>query len=134
MTPGSITVTPVTPVVSSPVPEASQTPKPTRKPPREKSCLRINFEVGGDEARNGRYDVIEVGGRVLYSWTAQDGWKDSGWIREIKLTHRSVYVQVIFYPDDSSPPITMRILNHAPGTEYGWLTEGICHAIEVAWP
>ncbi len=130
----TITVTPVTPVVSSPVPGASQTPEPTHAPPREKSCLRINFEVGGDEARNGRYEVIEAGGRVLAAWDAQDGWKDSGWIRDIELTYRSVYVQVVYYPPDSSDSITMRIVNPAPGTDYGWLSEGMCHAIEVAWP
>ena len=128
------TVIPITPVVSSPMPGASHTPRPTKRPPREKSCLRINFEVGGDEAKNGRFDVVEVGGRILASWQAQDGWQDSGWMRNIELTHRAVHVQVLYYANDTAPPVTMRILNPAPDTEYGWLAEGVCHAIEVAWP
>jgi hypothetical protein len=28
----------------------------------------------------------------------------------------------------------MKILNPAPGTPYGWMARGVCHAIEVAWP
>ncbi len=46
----------------------------------------------------------------------------------------SVHVQVFFVKGDGSPPIEMTILNPAPGTNYGWLTRGKCHALEVAWP
>ena len=28
----------------------------------------------------------------------------------------------------------MKILNHAPGEVYGWVSQGIGHALEVAWP
>jgi hypothetical protein len=28
----------------------------------------------------------------------------------------------------------MEIVNPAPGTPYGWLTRGVCHALEVGWP
>ena len=28
----------------------------------------------------------------------------------------------------------MTILNPAPGTTYGWLARGLCHALEVSWP
>jgi hypothetical protein len=28
----------------------------------------------------------------------------------------------------------MRILNPAPGTDMGWIGEGMAHALEVAWP
>jgi hypothetical protein len=102
--------------------------------PRENACLRINFAVGGDVARRGLYVVQEVGGRVLYSWWAEEGWEDSGWITDIDITFPAVYVQVFYYRGDGSEPIEMRIVNPAPGTMYGWLARGQCHALEVAWP
>ena len=109
------------------------TPTPTRKP-RLLACLRINFELGGDKAREGLYEVREVGGRLLYTWYAQGGWTDSGWIHNIDISFENVYVEVFYIPPDGSPPIKMRIVNPAPGTEYGWLARGQCHALEVAWP
>ena len=102
--------------------------------PRLDSCLRINFEIGDDEARRGTYFVQEVGGRLLASWWADSGWMDSGWIRDIDITFQSVYVQVFFVKGDGSPPLEMTILNPAPGTTYGWLTRGRCHALEVEFP
>ena len=115
------------------------TPTPTVKPtatkrPREQACLRINFEVGGDEARRGLYVVQEIGGRVLASWYAEDGWLDSGWITGIDITHENVYVQVLFYSGPDADPVEMKIVNHAPDSPYGWLSWGVCHALEVAWP
>lgn len=98
-----------------------------------KSCLRINFEVGGDVALNGRYIVKETGGRTLFSWTAEAGWQDSGWVYEIPLSHEAVYVQV-FYEAGDGTTTEMAILNPAPGTSFGWLSRGICHALEVGWP
>jgi hypothetical protein len=113
---------------------ATVMPTPTRDVPRKNSCLRINFDIGGDVARRGTYVVQEVGGRVLATWWAEEGWMDSGWIREIDITFPSVYVQVFFVKGDGSDPVEMTILNPAPGTTYGWLTRGRCHALEVEWP
>lgn len=116
-------------------PELTATPSPTAtKEPRENACLRINFEVGGDEATRGLYVVQEVGGRVLFEWYALDGWMDSGWVRDVDITFPAVYVQVLYYSGPGADPVVMRIVNPAPGTEYGWLSRGQCHAIEVAWP
>jgi hypothetical protein len=128
------TATPITPVVSTPNVANTPTPITTVRPPREKACLRINFEVSGGVAKQGRFDVVETGGRLLFSWDAQDGWQDSGWIHEIDISFPSVYVQVFFYNNSSGSPYSMKILNPAPGTNYGWLSDGICHAIEVGWP
>lgn len=122
-----------TPTSTGGIPELTPTPTAT-KPPRENACLRINFEVGDDAARRGLYVVQEVGGRVLAEWYALDGWLDSGWVRDIDISYPSVYVQVLFYSGPGAEPIVMDILNPAPGTEYGWLSRGECHAIEVAWP
>ncbi|MEJ2751452.1 MAG: hypothetical protein P8169_02015 [Chloroflexota bacterium] len=79
------------------------TEKPTLEPtatatkrPREHSCVRINFEVSGDEARRGLYVVQEIGGRVLASWYAEEGWMDSGWFKEIDIPYENVYVQVLY--------------------------------------
>lgn len=113
--------------------EGTLTPTATHEP-RLNACLRINFEVGPDEARRGTYVVQEVGGRVLATWWAEEGWMDSGWVRDIDITFPAVYVQVFFVKGDGSPPLEMRILNPAPGTTYGWLARGQCHALEVAWP
>lgn len=139
-TPG-VTVTPgdletLTPTATA-TPEDAVTPTPEATPvyeePRLPACLRINFDIGGDVARNGLYVVKEVGGRELASWNAADGWQDSGWIFDIDITFKSVYVEVLYYPGDGSGPIPMTILNPAPGTSYGWLSRGECHALEVAW-
>ncbi len=130
--PPDITATPTT----TPTPgfeEPPPLPTPTKEP-RENACLRINFEISGDEALRGLFVVQEVGGRVLASWYAEEGWQDSGWIKDIDITFPSVYVQVLYYSGPGADPIVMRILNPAPDSEYGWLGRGMCHALEVGWP
>lgn len=77
--------------------------------------------------------VQEVGGRVLYSWFAEEGWQDSGWVKDIDITHPSVYVQVLYYSGPGADPIEMEIINPAPDSTYGWLSRGMCHALEVKW-
>ena len=110
------------------------TATPEADVPRLPACLRINFEIGPDSARRGTYVVQEVGGRVLATWWAEEGWMDSGWVRDIDITFPAVYVQVFWVKGDGSPPVEMTILNPAPDTSYGWLARGRCHALEVAWP
>ncbi len=129
----SATPTPPGSTPLPPRPTPSITPTPTKEP-RLNACLRINFEVAADEATRGLYVVQEVGGRVLFEWYALDGWQDSGWVDEIDITYPSVYVQVLYYSGPDTTPVVMKILNPAPGTEYGWLSRGMCHAIEVGWP
>ena len=131
---------------STATPGSSPTATSTRQPPtveptatatkrpREDSCVRINFDVGGDEAVRGLYIVQEVGGKLLASWYALDGWKDSGWFRDIDITHENVYVKVLYYSGPDATPIEMVIVNPAPDSPYGWMSWGICHAIEVKWP
>lgn len=137
--------TPTTPptvlptVTPSPTPPSSGgglgTPTPTAtKEPRLDSCLRINFDISGHVTRRGLYVVQEIGGRELASWYADEGWQDSGWITGIDITHPSVYVEVLYYSGPGATPVRMTILNPAPGTEHGWLSRGMCHALEVAWP
>ncbi len=108
-------------------------PPPTKQP-RLKACLRINFEVSGDSALAGTFIVMETTGHIVTTWHAEAGWQDSGWIRDLEITFPSVYVDVWFQPDSGGPPIKMVILNPAPGTESGWLSRGVCHALEVGWP
>ena len=123
------TSTGVPPTATSP---ATPTATATKKP-RLPACFRINFEVSGDEAREGIYEVREVGGRLLYTWYAQEGWRDSGWIYNIDISFEDVYIEVFYVPEDG-PRIHMKIMNPSPGTPYGWLSRGICHALEVGWP
>lgn len=150
------TASPTPTTTASPTPSPTATIKPTNTPtstptpptpelippeititptdePYLNACLRINFELGGDVAREGLYIVREIGGRELFRWFAAAGWEDSGWVDGIDISHPSVYVEVFFYPGDGSV-VKMKIVNPAPGTEYGWLSRGMCHAIEVAWP
>lgn len=123
-------------VTSTPTPIATAVPTnaPTAVPAPELGCLRINFEVSGDEAVAGTYEVKEVNGRPLASWTAQTGWQDSGWIRNLDVSFDAVYVQVFYQAGGGAAPVEMTIVNPAPGTPYGWAARGMCHAIEVAWP
>lgn len=98
------------------------------------TAVRINFEVGGHSARRGLYVVKDLGGKVLASWNALDGWKDSGWISILDIPRKAIWVEVFYFPGPNTQPTAMRIVNHAPGTAYGWISQGIGHAIEVAWP
>ncbi len=120
---------------------STPTPQPTAVPTNIPivpvpglGCLRINFEITGDEALAGTYEVREVSGRLLASWDAQAGWQDSGWIHNIDISFDAVYVQVFYVPADGSAPVEMKIVNPAPGTTYGWVARGMCHALEVGWP
>ncbi|MCA9952286.1 MAG: hypothetical protein KDE48_21695 [Anaerolineales bacterium] len=129
------TNTPFPPTATVLPPEITATASVTpTKEPRENTCLRINFDIGGHEAKRGLYVVQEVGGRVLYTWYAEDGWQDSGWVKDIDITHPSVYVQVLYYSGPGAEPVEMEIVNPAPDSAYGWLSRGMCHAIEVKWP
>jgi hypothetical protein len=133
------------PATPGPSPTAQGTPEVTASPtapppptatkrPRENSCVRINFEVSGDEAVRGLYIVQETGGKLLASWYALDGWQDSGWFKDIDISFENVYVRVLYYPGPDTTPTQMTILNHAPDSEDGWMSFGMCHALEVAWP
>lgn len=127
--------TPVVPTITVTVlpPTLQPEPTPTERP-RENSCVRINFDISGDEALRGLYIVQETGGKLLASWYALDGWKDSGWFKDIDISHENVYVQVLYYPGPATEPTVMNILNHAPDSPQGWMSWGVCHALEVAWP
>ncbi len=132
--PTSTSLPPTAVLTITPTATATQviTATPTKKP-RLPACLRINFEQSGDVAREGTYEVREVGGRLLYTWPAQEGWFDSGWVYGIDISFEDVYIEVFFLPADGGPRITMEIVNPSPGTQYGWLSRGICHALEVGW-
>jgi nucleoid-associated protein YgaU len=122
-------------------------PEPAAAAPAEAeptgAATRINFELSNDSAIQGLYVVQEVEGRLVASWYAQDGWRDSGWIDNLKITNEAVHVQVLYYPGPEidpfvtppeGEPTVMRILNPAPGTEIGWLARGMAHALEVEFP
>lgn len=139
----TVTVTPTatsTPIPPTPTPEVSlakTTPTPTPeiiKDPRLPACLRINFDVSGQEAKAGLYIAQEVGGHFLASWQADNGWKDSGWFYDIDITFPAVYVDVLYYQGPGVEPVRLRMVNPAPDTDSGWVARGMCHALEVGWP
>lgn len=70
----------------------------------------------------------------MASWYALDGWQDSGWLDNLKISRNEVWVQVLYYPGPDTEPTVMEILNHAPSEDYGWLAKGVAHALEVGWP
>ena len=98
------------------------------------TSVRINFELGGHKAHHGLYVVRDLKGNVLATWYAQEGWRDSGWLSGFELDKKAVWVVVLYYPNPNARPTTMKILKPAPGTTYGWVSQGMAHAIEVAWP
>jgi hypothetical protein len=104
------------------------------QPDPEGTATRINFEQSEDSALEGLYVVQETGGRIVATWYAEEGWRDSGWLNHLDLAHESVWVNVLFYPGPDTEPTTLTILNHAPKKTYGWLSRGTAHALEVAWP
>ncbi|MFN2135740.1 MAG: hypothetical protein ACK2UK_07295 [Candidatus Promineifilaceae bacterium] len=124
---------PSTAIAPTPEQETATPTATATKKPRLPACLRINFEVSGDLAKEGVFEVRETGGRLLYSWYAEEGWYDSGWIRDIDISFESVFIEVFYVPADG-PRVRMEIFNPAPGTSYGWLGRGMCHALEVGWP
>jgi LysM repeat protein len=98
------------------------------------AAARIDFEQSADAAREGWYVVQEEGGRMVSAWYAQDGWQDSGWINDLNISHEAVHVRVLYYPYAGAEPTVMKMLNHAGGSEYGWLAKGMEHALEVEFP
>ena len=129
------TPVPVTPTAEPDIATPTPSPSPTAtREPRLPSCLRINFDVSGQEARRGLYIVQEVGGRFLVGWEADDGWKDSGWFYDVDITFPAVYVDVLYYHGPGAEPIRLAMWNPAPDTDAGWLGRGMCHALEVGWP
>ncbi len=126
---------PFTPTAEPDIATATPTPSPTAtKEARLPACLRVNFDVSGQEAKRGLYVVQEVGGRFLVGWEADNGWKDSGWYYDIDITFPAVYVEVLYYHGPGVEPVRMRMMNPAPDVDAGWLGRGMCHALEVGWP
>lgn len=144
-TPVKVVSTPqpiVTPTSGQPLVTPSSTPLPIATPivpPSHIACTRFNFEMGQNQDTGslvpGLYTMREIGtGSTLATWWAAQAWEDSGWITDIYIAFPSVWVEVFFYPYGGEPAVKMNIINPAYGTAYGWLTGGMCHAIEIEFP
>ncbi|NJN54998.1 MAG: LysM peptidoglycan-binding domain-containing protein [Anaerolineae bacterium] len=127
--------------VPSSLPDVPNTPATTDPNPtvqENRSCARFNFMQGRDWYRGsiaGLYVLVDVTGGQIASWNASEGALDSGWINGLPLSHESVHVRVVFYPRyGGGAPIQMEIVNPAPGTGYGWLSQGGCHSLEIQYP
>ncbi|HFE67342.1 MAG TPA: hypothetical protein ENJ93_08770 [Chloroflexi bacterium] len=128
------------------VPHPTKTATPPGNPERQgggdnaPACARFNLDMGRNGRTGatvpGRYEMIEVGtGRLLAQWDAQVNWTCSPWLNNIRLTFKEgSWVEVFFYPEGETTPVKLEILNPAPGTAYGWLAPGMCHAIELQFP
>ena len=115
-----------------PVGETEVEPEPEAVP--DGTAVRIDFEIAGHVAKRGHYSVQQLGGGEIASWYALDGWEDSGWISNVDIGNRTVWVEVVYYPGPDTEGTVMRILNHVPDEPYGWVANGMVHALEVAWP
>lgn len=111
---------------------------PIPEPGEGQGCTRFDLEIGRNQIdgtpEDGTYIMQEPSGHQLATWTAEKGWLDSGWLRNLPLSRSEVYVRVFFYPAAGGGPIPLEILNPAPGTINGWLANHICHAIEIQFP
>jgi hypothetical protein len=116
-----------------PEPEAAEATEAAEAGP-EGTAARIDFEIAGHTAKKGHYSVQALGGGEIASWYALDGWEDSGWLSNIDIGNRTVWVEVVYYPGPDTEGTVMTILNHVPGEPYGWVASNQAHALEVAWP
>jgi subtilase family serine protease len=102
------------------------------------TTTRIDFEIGLDAVKGvreaGMFRVFELNGYEVASWYGRAGEVDSGWMPNARISGSSVLVYVEFYPNSGGAPIRMEILNPAPNSEYGWLTQGKSHALEIQYP
>ena len=104
------------------------------EPDPEGTAARIDFEIAGHAAKKGHYSIQALGGGEIASWYALDGWEDSGWLSNIDIGNRTVWVEVVYYPGPDTEGTVLTILNHVPDEPYGWVASGEAHALEVAWP
>lgn len=132
---------PTTPLFPSTLPDTPYTPPTTETDPDVQgnlACTRFNFAQGRDAYRGsltGVYLMVDANGRQIASWYAAEGEIDSGWINGLPIAFTSVHVRVLFYPKwGGGSPIQMDVVNPAPGTNYGWLTRGLCHSVEIQYP
>lgn len=113
-------------------------PEVTVTPGNGRGCTRFDLEIGRNKIdgtpEDGIYIMQELSGHRLATWTAKQGWLDSGWLQNLPLSRSELHVQVFFYPTNGGGPIPLEILNPAPGTAYGWLANDVCHAIEIQFP
>lgn len=121
----------VTKIVSVP-------PEITVTPGNGRGCTRFDLEIGRNQVNgtpeDGIYIMQEPSGHRMATWTAKQGWLDSGWLQNLPLSRSEVEVQVFFYPTNGGGPIPLEILNPAPGSANGWLANDICHAVEIQFP
>lgn len=103
----------------------------------DKACMRFNFLRGKDATRGSRGGVFvafDNTNGALTSWYGAPGATDSGWFNGFNITFEAIHAKVIFYPNSGTMPVVMKIVNPAPGTSYGWLSRGMCHALEIEYP
>jgi LysM repeat protein len=100
------------------------------------ACAQFSFQQGdGRGAQAGVYALLDVTGGQVAAWSAPQGAAASGWIYNVPVAFASVHVRVLFYPRyGGGTAVEMTILNHAPDTAAGWLTRGMCHSLELAYP
>lgn len=143
---------PATSTTTATPPPATATAQPTFTPTEEPDdrklvCLDINFDVSGGSAKEGLYQLVEEGGKVLLQWYALEGWKDAGMTCEIDISYPAVKLVVNYYDGPGASPEQMWVLN-PPSEEvvgfsptydrwWGWkgaVARGDSVAVEVAWP
>ncbi|NJN54999.1 MAG: LysM peptidoglycan-binding domain-containing protein [Anaerolineae bacterium] len=110
----------------------------TAVPTDQYACAQFSFaqgETAGRGAQAGVYALYDVTGGQIAAWSAPQGAVESGWIYDLPVAFSSVHARVLFYPRfGGGTAVEMLILNHAPDSTAGWLTRGMCHSLELAYP
>lgn len=117
------------------IPSAGLGAGTTAVPTDHYACTQFSFHQGGRSAQAGVYALHDVTGGQIAAWSAPAGAMASGWIYDLPVAFASVHARVLFYPRyGGGTAVEMTILNHAPDTSAGWLTRGLCHSLELAFP
>lgn len=107
----------------------------TAVPTDQYACAQFSFHQAGRGAPAGVYALHDTTGGQIAAWSAPAGAMASGWIYDLPVAFASVHARVLFYPRyGGGTAVEMNILNHAPDSTAGWLTRGLCHSLELAYP
>ncbi|MCB9006063.1 MAG: hypothetical protein H6656_01505 [Ardenticatenaceae bacterium] len=121
------------------LPQASPTVA-ANTPATNGACVRFSLYQGRNAATGagvaGRYDMREVTtGSLLASWEASSTATVSDWFTNLQqVSDGGSWVEVFFYEGGVETAVPLEILNPAPNTPYGWVTNGQCHAVELQFP
>lgn len=109
-------------------------------PQPDAACAQFSLAQGRNAATGadvaGQYALHEVtSGRRLATWDAAASDTISGWLTDLPaVASNGSWVTADFTAAGAATAVPLEILNPAPNTNYGWVGNGRCHAIELQFP